>query len=80
MLAPNAPTCRFSVELFSRLSLTRGDDDETGRNDYKSLTLGANLGYRKLRGSLNLLYGESRDSVRRQNDGMSFVLRGQYLF
>ncbi len=77
--APHRPSGRYSVELFARLSHTRGDDDEQGWNDYKSLTLGTNFYYRKARASLNILYGESREPVNGETDGLAFVIRAQYL-
>jgi phosphate-selective porin OprO/OprP len=69
VLAPHTPSRDYSVEVFSRLSHTRGDDDINGWNDFKSLTLGANLYYRKLRFSANVLYGESRKPIFTESDG-----------
>jgi phosphate-selective porin len=78
-LAPHKPSGRYSVEIFSRLSHTRGDDDVSGWNDYKSFTLGASFFYRKFRASVNLLYGESREPVTNEEDGVALNLRLQYL-
>lgn len=74
------PSGNYAIELFARLSHTRGDDDVEGWNDYKSLTLGGNFYYRKARGSLNILYGESREPINDETDGLGFVIRAQYLF
>jgi phosphate-selective porin len=78
--APHRPNGEYSAELFMRLSVTRGDDDESGWNAYRSLTVGANMHYRKLRGSVNLLYGESQEPIGGQEDGVALVARAQYLF
>lgn len=78
--APHRSNGRYSAELFSRFSATRGEDDINGLNSYKSLTLGANLYYRKLRGSINVLYGESREAINGEEDGLAYVVRAQYLF
>jgi phosphate-selective porin OprO/OprP len=79
ILAPHKPSGRYSVEIFSRLSHTRGDDDVSGWNDYKSVTVGASFFYRKFRASVNLLYGESREPVTNEEDGVALNLRLQYL-
>ncbi len=73
------PSGDYALELFARLSHTRGDDDEEGWNDYKAVTLGSNFYYRKARASLNVLYGESREPVNGESDGLGFVIRAQYL-
>lgn len=78
--APHRPNGKYSAELFTRLSVTRGDDDQNGWNAYRSLTVGANMHYRKLRGSLNLLYSESQEPIGGQEDGVALVVRAQYLF
>jgi phosphate-selective porin len=70
---------RFAVELFGRISHTRGSDDISGWNDYKSVTVGSNFWHRKFRGSINLLYGSSREPVDTEDDGMALVVRAQYL-
>ena len=80
VLAPHTPTRSWSSEVFVRVSHTRGDDDVNGWNDYKSLTLGGNVFYRKARASLNLLYGESQYPLDGEIDGVAFVARLQYLF
>ena len=36
--------------------------------------------YRKLRGSLNLLYSESQEPIGGQEDGVALVVLAQYLF
>ena len=66
--------------MFARVSHTRGDDDLDGWNDFKSVTLGANLYYQKARGSINLLYGESHDPIGTEEDGFAVNVRAQYLF
>ncbi len=80
VLASPPDSGRLSVELFGRLSHTRGDDDLGGWNHYLSTTVGANFWYRKLRGSINLLYGESREPVAAETDGVAVNARVQYLF
>ncbi|MEH6582095.1 MAG: porin [Halioglobus sp.] len=79
VLAPHAPSRNYAVEIFTRLSHTRGDDEINGWNDFKSLTLGGNLYYRKLRFSANVLYGESREPIITESDGIAVNLRVQYL-
>ncbi len=80
LLASPASTGALSVELFGRLSHTRGEDDVNGWNDYVSTTVGANFWYHSLRGSVNVLYGESREPVGGQEDGWAVSVRAQYLF
>ena len=80
VLAAPTSTGRLSVELFGRLSHTRGEDDVSGWNDYVSTTLGANAWYRSIRGSVNVLYGESREPVGGEGDGWAVNVRAQYLF
>ena len=71
---------RLAVDVFSRVSHTYGEDDESGSNTYTSLTIGSNAYYRKLRGSINLLYGSSRDDVNDEDHGFAFNVRMQYIF
>ena len=78
-MAPHQPVGNVSVEVFTRLSHTRGDDDADGWNDYKSLTLGSSVYYRQLRASINLLYGQSRESIGGEDSGLAFNARLQYL-
>lgn len=80
ILAPPRLSGGYSVELFARASLVRGDDDINGWNGYKGLTLGSNVYYRKLRGSLDIVYGESREPVGDEDNGVAFSVRLQYLF
>jgi len=80
ILAPHTFAGKFSTEVFARVSHTRGDDDIIDWNDYKSVTLGANLYFRSIRCSLNVLYGESREPIGAQSDGLAFVVRAQTLF
>ncbi|MEP4145871.1 MAG: porin [Halioglobus sp.] len=80
VLAPHTSSGSWSTELFARISHTRGEDDLNGWNDYKSATLGANFYYRKLRVSLNLLYGDAREPINGEEDGMALNVRAQYLF
>ncbi len=80
IMAPHRSSNRLSAELFARVSHTRGDDDDNGWNDYKSITLGGNMYYRKARGSLNVVYGESREPVITEDEGLAVVIRAQYLF
>jgi phosphate-selective porin len=80
LVSPHAPGSRPSVEVFSRLSHTRGEDDDNGWNDYKSLTVGTNVYYRKVRGSINILYGESRAPIVTEDEGVALIARIQYLF
>jgi phosphate-selective porin len=79
-LAPHRPSGKYSVELFTRLSNTRGDDDVLGWNDYTSLTLGSSVYFRSFRVSVNLLYGESREPIDGEDDGFAVNVRAQYLF
>jgi phosphate-selective porin len=80
VLVPHHPAGNYSVEVFARASYVRGDDDQNGWNDYKGITLGGNFYYRKAKGSLNVLYGESREPVVGEQDGVAIVMRAQYLF
>jgi phosphate-selective porin len=80
ILAPHNPTGRFSAEIFGRISHTRGDDDISGWNDYVSATLGGNFWYRNFRGSINVLYSESREPIGTEDNGVAVVARAQYLF
>jgi phosphate-selective porin len=80
ILVPHTPLRSLSAEIFVRASHTRGDDDLNGWNDFKSLTLGGNLYYRKLRASLNLLHGKTRKAIDSQDDGLALNLRLQYFF
>ena len=57
-----------------------GADDSNGWNDFKSLTLGGNLYYRKLRASLNILHGQTREAIDSQDQGLALNLRLQYFF
>jgi phosphate-selective porin len=78
-LAPHKPSGRYSVEVFSRISHTRGDDDLTGWNDFNSLTIGASYFQRKFRASINLLYGESREPITNDDEGVALNIRLRYL-
>ena len=80
ILAPHKPAGRYSLELYGRLSHTRGDDDEDGWNDYKAATIGTSLFYRRARGSLEISYGEAREPIDEQSDGLAVTIRAQYLF
>ncbi|QFU77297.1 hypothetical protein EY643_17430 [Halioglobus maricola] len=80
ILSPHRPAGKYSVEVFARGSMVRGDDDVGGWNDYKGLTLGGNFYYRKTKASVNVVYGETREPVEEQSDGLALVLRVQYLF
>ena len=80
VLAPHNPSRKWSTEVFARFSHTRGDDDLNDWNDYKSVTLGTNLYHRKLRVSLNLLYGDIRRPIRGEEDGVALNARAQYVF
>ncbi len=80
LLASPASTGVLSAELFARISHTRGEDDVNGWNDYLSTTVGANFWYHSLRGSVNVLYGESREPIGGQDDGWAVSVRAQYLF
>ena len=80
ILAPHSPQKFYSFEVFARVSHTRGEDDVNGWNDYRSLTLGGNLFYRKVRGSINLLYGKSREPLDGEEEGLALNVRVQYLF
>lgn len=80
ILAPHTPGGKISAEMFARLSHTRGDDDISGWNDYVSVTLGGNLWYRSFRASINVLYGESREPIGSEDDGLAFNVRAQYIF
>lgn len=71
---------RLVADIFARLSHTYGEDDVSGSNSYTSLTLGSNLYYRKLRGSINILYGSSRDNINDEDSGLAFSIRAQYIF
>ncbi|MEH6570680.1 MAG: porin [Halioglobus sp.] len=79
-LAPYNPAGRYSVELFARVSHTRGDDDIGDWNDFKGVTLGGSVFYRKLRCSINMLYGESREPIGLEDNGLALNVRAQYLF
>jgi len=68
------------ADVFGRISHTYGEDDLSGSNSYTSLTIGSNLYYRKLRGSINILYGRSRDSINDEDSGLAFNIRTQYIF
>ena len=74
------PKNDYAIELVSRFSYTRAEDDINDWNAYSSLTLGGNLYYRRFRGSLNILYGKARDAVDDQDDGLGMVARLQFLF
>lgn len=81
VFAPMAPQGNsYIVEVFSRFSHTRGDDDANGWNAYNSITLGGNIYFRRLRGSVNFLYGRSRDPLATEDDGFGVVARAQFLF
>jgi phosphate-selective porin OprO/OprP len=79
-LAPYKPAGRYSVEVFARLSHTRGDDDIRGWNDFKAVTLGSSFFFRNLRCSINVLYGESREPIATEDSGLAVNVRAQYLF
>lgn len=81
VLAPVQPRGNDSVvEVFSRFSHTRGDDDMSGWNAYNSLTLGANIYFRRVTGSVNILYGRSTDRIEGEDDGFGVVARARFLF
>ena len=81
VLAPIRPEGNACVvEVFSRFSHTRGDDDVNGWNAYNSLTLGANVYFRKITGSVNVLYSRARDRVEGEDDGFGVVARARFLF
>ena len=80
ILAPHKPAGKYSVEVFGRISHTRGDDDANGWNDYKAVTLGCSLFFRRLRGSVNLVYAETREPIDGEHDGIAINVRGQILF
>ncbi len=80
ILAPHSSAKKISAEIFARVSHTRGDDDINDWNDFASLTLGANLWYHKFRGSFNVLYGDSRDPIGTEDEGLAVTIRAQYLF
>ncbi len=80
LISPHTPRSKPSVELLARVSHTRGEDDLSGWNDFKSLTLGANVYYRKVRGSINFLYGESREPINGEDSGFGVNVRFQYIF
>jgi phosphate-selective porin len=71
---------QLAADLFGRISYTLGEDDVAGSNSYTSLTLGSNLYYRKLRGSINILYGSSRNTINDEDSGLAFNVRAQYIF
>lgn len=71
---------QFVADIFGRISHTHGEDDISGSNAYTSLTIGSNLYYRKLRGSINILYGSSRDEINGEDSGVAFNIRAQYIF
>lgn len=80
VLAPPPSNGKLSAEVFARVSHIRGDDEVNGWNDYLSATIGTNLFYRRLRGSINLLYGESREPIGAEGDGFAVNIRAQHLF
>ena len=45
----------------------------------KSLTIGSSVYYRQFRASINLLYGQSRESIGGEDSGLAFNARLQYL-
>lgn len=67
-------------EIFSRVSYTRGEDDNHTWNALRILTLGGSWYYRQLRGSLNLLLAETRRDLEDEGVGNAFTARIQYLF
>ncbi|MEP1471114.1 MAG: porin [Halieaceae bacterium] len=71
---------RLVADVFGRISHTYGEDDISGSNSYTSLTIGSNLYYRQLRGSINILYGTSRETINDEDSGMAFNIRAQYIF
>lgn len=71
---------RLAADIFGRISHTFGEDDFSGSNAYTSLTVGSNIYYRKLRASINVLYGSSRDSINEEDQGLAFNVRAQYIF
>ncbi len=81
VLAPIRPVGNTHViEVFSRFSHTRGEDDVNGWNAYNSLTLGANVYFRKITCSVNALYGRTRDRIEGEDDGFGVVARARFLF
>jgi len=80
ILAPHTPKGRFSAEVFARTSITRGEDDINGWNAYRALTLGSTVTYGRTQTSINVVYGETREPVGEQQDGLAVVIRGQILF
>jgi phosphate-selective porin len=80
IVAPVNPTGQYAVEVFARMSHTRGDDDINGWNDFKSATVGSNFFFRKFRASVQLMYAESREPIGAQDDGVAINVRAQYLF
>ncbi|MCZ6831454.1 MAG: hypothetical protein O7F73_18045, partial [Gammaproteobacteria bacterium] len=67
-------------EVFSRLSYTRGEDDNHTWNDLRVLTLGGSWYYRQIRGSVNLLLAETRRDIAGEGTGNAITARIQYLF
>jgi phosphate-selective porin OprO/OprP len=80
LLAPVKPRKEHAFEVFARASYTRGDGDDQTWNSLAVLTLGGNWYYRKLRGSLNLLLGDTRRDVQDEGSGTALTARIQYLF
>ena len=78
--APVNPRSMHVFEIFSRLSYTRGEDDNHAWNDLRLLTLGGSWYYRQYRGSLNLLLAQSRHDVSGEDAGNAITARIQYLF
>ena len=67
-------------EVFSRLSITHGNDDVNSSNTLALLTLGGNWYYQRFRVSANLILADSDRNVYAQNDGHALAMRLQYLF
>lgn len=70
---------RYATQIFTRVSASRGEDDVNGWNGFKSLTIGGSVVYHSLRASMNLLYGNSRELVSNEDDGLALNIRLQYL-
>ena len=68
------------VEVFARISNTRGNDENNSSNELRLLTVGGNWYYHQFRVSSNLLYADTKRNVMEQSDGFALALRFQYLF
>jgi phosphate-selective porin len=67
-------------EVFGRLGYTRGDDSENTWNALALLTLGGNWYFEKFRGSVNLIFADTRRDVSGSDSGDSITARITYLF